>query len=117
MRATYVGYMPGQLDLEIYQGNVFNLAIQLTDDNDAPIDITGLTWVAQIRRLPATAAILLTFTLAANTSTSTLTLSLTAAQTAAFPLDPRSSWDLLETTTNRTWLRGSVTSTASITRV
>lgn len=103
---------PGSLDLQVYQGDDFELAL------DFDIDLTGHTWLSQLRRTPAAVtatAFTVTVTSAANGQ-----IEVTMADTLTVGLEPGDYvWDLQSTDgagTVRTWLAGKAVVTAEVSR-
>jgi hypothetical protein len=41
--------LPAKHDITIYRGDYWSLSVQITDDNDVPIDLTGAVFLSQIR--------------------------------------------------------------------
>ncbi len=41
-------------DIEIKRGTDYNLDIQMVDDNNNPVDVSGFEWKAQLRERPET---------------------------------------------------------------
>ena len=76
--------MATKANITIDQGTTFTTQVDLTDENDDPIDLTAYTANAQIRRwyTATSAAAVFTANTGTNTAAGILTLSLTAAQTA-----------------------------------
>ena len=76
--------MATKANISIDQGTSFSTQIDLTDENDDPIDLTAYTASAEIRRWYSSTDAAATFTAStgANTTAGILTLSLTAAQTS-----------------------------------
>ena len=107
---------PGVYHLSIYVGDAFERSIQLLDSAGVVLDITGMSWAAQIRTLKGR-ILVASFTIAVDVPTATLTLTLTAAQTAALPIGRDLVWDLEEATEDKTWLYGVVSPTRDVTRV
>ena len=96
---------PGAVDLDLFQGDTFKRIFQLTDVNDTPYDLTGITPTSKV--LDAFGgSLLLTFTcsVVAPASQGKVQISATPATTAALtvpggtPSNQRSTrigiWDL-----------------------
>jgi hypothetical protein len=118
---------PATYDLTLYQGDDRKLTFRLREQNEdltpgAYIDLTGSTPKAQIRATPEDPTVAAEFTATLLDQTTTpggVQLVLTGAQTAA--LDPAItySWDVQvenPATEVQTYLRGSVTVEAQVTR-
>ena len=73
--------MATKANLIIDQGSTFTVTIDLTDEDDTPIDLTGYTGVSQIRKT-FTSLTSIAFTVSINAPTGAITLSLTPQQTA-----------------------------------
>jgi hypothetical protein len=70
--------------LTIDQGTTYSLSITVSDANANPLDLTGYTLRAQMRKsYGATSYTAFTVTAAADPTTGELTISLTAVQTSA----------------------------------
>lgn len=119
---------PAIKDLDVYQGDTFELEVRLRDINadgtlGAYIDLTGSTIAAQARATKAT-AVLATFGVTIWDQTDPdlrggLTLTLTNTQTAALPGDTSVLWDMQRTDSQgrvRTLLAGRVLLTGEVTR-
>ena len=122
MPTTPVGPAPANLDLRAYQGVAWRRTLTFTQSGD-PVDLTGSTFAAQIRKGAAAATVEETFTaetidddpeLAANE----VRLTLTAEQTAA--MEPGGyAWDLDWTDAagdTTTPIAGQIRVTAQVTR-
>ena len=102
-------------DLTLYQGDSFYVEL------DFPFDVTGYTFVSQIRNQPADATLLATFETTIVSTSSTLSkvgLSLTSDQTTMLP--ERAAWDIQATTESdptyqKTYMRGVVFTTREVT--
>lgn len=113
--AQAIDARPSTTDLYLYAGDDLTLTVTVTDNADAPIDLTGYTAEAQIRAT-ADAPTAVDFT--ATTATNVITLKLTAAETAALPA--KGVWDVqvIETAGGAvtTLTGGKITVTAEVTR-
>jgi hypothetical protein len=78
----------GYLEIQIDQGATFLLPFQVVDESDVAVSLTGATIRGQIRATPQSATVIETFT---GTVTSAGDgegqVSLSAAETAAIPVD------------------------------
>ena len=74
--------MATKANLTIDQGSTFNVTLDLTDENDTVIDLTGYSGVSQIRKT-FTSLTGVSFAVAISAQYGTVTLSLTPAQTAS----------------------------------
>jgi hypothetical protein len=92
--------IPGAASVVITRGDTTTLVITLTTDGTTPINITGRTYRAQVRRDTEDASPEVTFTCTLTTPASgVLTCVLSAAQTAT--LEPGNHfWDLEENASN-----------------
>jgi len=68
-------------NLDIDQGSTFQTTINVTDDNDEVVDLTGYTGVAQMRK-HYTSSTSYSFTVSISPSIGTVTLAMTANATA-----------------------------------
>lgn len=69
-------------NLIIDQGSTYSTVIDITDDNDAPIDLTGYTGSAQLRKHYSSSNST-PFTVSISPSDGGVSLSLTSTQTSA----------------------------------
>lgn len=74
--------MATKANLIIDQGSTYSTTINITDDDDAPIDLTGYTGAAQIRK-HFTSTANTPFTVAVGALEGAVVLSLTANQTSS----------------------------------
>ncbi len=110
---------PASRDVEIYRGDTWAHSIDFEDANSAPVNMSGKTWLCQVRASTESSTVLATVTVdTTNAATGTLVLRLTAMQTADLPTQVL-RWDLQETTggTVTTWLAGRLTVTGDVSRV
>lgn len=68
-------------NLILDQGSTFTTTVEVTDENDDPIDLTGYTGAGQIRK-HYTSSNATPFSISLGGATGTISLSLTAVQTA-----------------------------------
>lgn len=103
MSAPILGHAGEQVDLLIRQGATFGPhEITLTNPDATPLNLTGATVRAQIRRKALDAAVLIAITCTiTDAAAGKCTIGLTAAQTAALvagentaSIDSRAVWDL-----------------------
>lgn len=112
---------PGTLNLNVYQGDtaVYDLVLSRStaDGTELPVDLTGATGVAQIRKSPKDSTILASFTVSFPEPT---------AGKARMTLVPNETlksgtwvWDVQITEadgTVKTWLAGSIVITPGVSR-
>ncbi len=97
-----LGHAGERVDLLIRQGATFDAQVTLTNPDGTPVDLTGATLRAQIRRKALDTALLVAFTITVIDAVGGIfTFGLTASQTAALPAaeDPagiasRAVWDM-----------------------
>ena len=107
--------LPATRDLTIYQGDAYDHEASFVAADGTPLDMTG-TWRAQLRRSTSTAEPATSFAIDdTDAATGVLVLSLTAAQTAALTAG-KYVWDLEDTATASTYLRGQVEVIAQVSR-
>lgn len=104
---------PGNLSIDIYQGDTFTLSL------DFDINLTGHTWLCQIRKSPATAYVVQAVTVTTVDAVNGLIrLSIPAVDTAA--LNPGVyHYDLQSTDGSgapRTWIKGKAVVEAEVSR-
>jgi hypothetical protein len=110
------GRNPANLDLDIYQGDPFELRLQWEDADGDPINQTGFTFAAQVRRYESSNAIAASFDVdMTNASTGIVLLTLSAEDTAGLQAGPY-RWDAQKDGAPYTFLAGEVTVTAQVTR-
>lgn len=68
-------------NLILDQGSTFSTTVEVTDENDDPIDLTGYTGAGQIRK-HYTSSNATAFSVSLGGATGTISLGLTAVQTA-----------------------------------
>lgn len=116
--------LPGKADLSLYRGDTRVWVVAFTADDGTDLDLSGRTWVAQIRSDlnrtdPEIATIDVDDT---DSATGSLTLTLPADQAAALgPLDETTGkatlyWDLQSDDAGvvQTWLAGKVKVTGDV---
>jgi hypothetical protein len=117
---------PGRLDLTgdlaIYRGDTWELPVKFVNDEGDPLDVTGWTWTAQIRRNPDASDVHAEITVTVNDAAKgDLTLSMAASVTR--DINPRLfgySWDLQSdqgSGVTKTYLHGNVNVIADTTKV
>lgn len=74
--------MATKANLIIDQGATFTTTVNLTDTNGDPIDLTGYTGAAQMRKSYTSSSAAATFTVATGGANGSITLSLSANATA-----------------------------------
>jgi hypothetical protein len=112
--------MATKANISIDQGTSFSAQIDLTNENDDPVDLSGDTVGADIRRWYSSADVAASFTAntGSNTAAGILTLSLTANQTSNLEYG-RYVYDVRVADSSNTITRiveGIVTVTPSVTR-
>lgn len=112
--------MATKANITIDQGTTFSTQIDLTDENDDPIDLTAYTANAEIRRWYSSTdpAAVFDASTGANAAAGIITLSLTSEQTANLEFG-RYVYDVKVTDASNTTTRiveGIVTVTPSVTR-
>lgn len=108
---------PGTRDLDLYRGDTYAHTVTFTDGTD-PVDVSGYSWLAQIRETTDSAAVVEAFTVdTTNAATGVLVLRLSAAQAAELPRSAR--WDLQRTAGGvvETILAGRVVTMPDVSRV
>lgn len=109
--------LSAKADLAIYQGDDYAAEVTVRDAAKVPVDITGYTAQAQIRRKTADDDEIVVATFAATVVTTKVFLALTHTQTTS--LKGRYVWDLQIISPGgaiTTILEGSVIVTAEVTR-
>ena len=114
--------LPGKADLTLYRGDTRVWTVAFTDDDGVALDLSGRTWVAQIRSdLNRTDPAVATITVGDDDAdTGSLTLTLPADEAAALgPLtDGKATlyWDLQSDDSGvvQTWLAGKVKVTGDV---
>lgn len=111
---------PGTADLVVYQGDTFARRVAFQFADGSPLDLTGQTATAQIRRTAAAAEVLLDLTCEITDALGgEVTIRATAEETGGLaPGDSAGVWDLQLTGEEgvRTYLRGKVQVGAQVTR-
>lgn len=110
--------MAANRDIEITRGDTYAHLVEFVNQNQAPLDLTGYTARAHIRREAAATTAEAAFTVVIIPLTGEVLLTLTPAQTTALPVLKCSLvWDLELTigTTVTTPLRGAVTVVQDVT--
>lgn len=109
--STEVNARPAVLNLKLYAGDTFERSMQFTDSDGNGIDITGWTFLAQIRETPSSDVVLETFTITVtDAATGTFDIELAAADVDDLPDGRLLAWDLQATASGSvtTYIRGSV---------
>lgn len=89
---------PARRNVAAYRGDTYSHAIDVEDGNGNPVNVSGSTFSAQVRRYPAADTPLATFTVdTSQATTGRVVLGLSAATTAALPVG-RHRWDVQQTT-------------------
>lgn len=110
--------LPGKRDVKLYRGDTRHWTATFTED-DVAYDLTGHTWLCEIRADRSRGTVLATLTVdATDAATGTIARTLSAAEADTLeptdPADPESYywWDLQSTAPSgdvTTWLAGKVT--------
>lgn len=115
--------LPGNADLKLYRGDTRVWLVTFTADDGSDLDLSGRTWVAQIRSdLARTDPVVATVTVDdTDAATGTLTLTLPADEAANLgPLNDKGQavlyWDLQSDDAGvvQTWLAGKVKVTGDV---
>jgi hypothetical protein len=115
--------LPGKADLKLYRGDTRVWLVTFTADDGSDLDLSGRTWVAQIRSdLARTDPVVATVTVDdTDSATGTLTLTLPADEAANLgPLNDKGQavlyWDLQSDDAGvvQTWLAGKVKVTGDV---
>lgn len=115
--------LPGKADLTLYRGDTRVWMVTFTADDGSALDLSGQTWVAQIRSdLARTDPVVATVTVDdTDSATGGLTLTLPAGEAANLgPLDDAGKatlhWDLQSDDAGvvQTWLAGKVKVTGDV---
>jgi hypothetical protein len=108
--------LPARLDLIIYRGDDFLKSLQFTDDEDEPINITGWTFLSQIRKTANDDELLAALTVTVtDAATGKLDLTLAASITKSLVTGV---WDLeaVADGDTRTYLAGDAIVTSDVSR-
>lgn len=115
--------LPGKAELQLYRGDTRVWLVTFTADDGSDLDLSGRTWVAQIRSdLARTDPVVATVTVDdTDSATGTLTLTLPADEAANLgPLNDKGQavlyWDLQSDDAGvvQTWLAGKVKVTGDV---
>ncbi len=88
--------IPANLDITVYRGTDFSAIITFNDSNGDPINITGYTFAAQIRRAPNFSTIIADLEPTIyNASSGEIKISLTHTETLNLSSSDVYVWDLL----------------------
>jgi hypothetical protein len=114
-----VEYLPGALDIKIYQGDTVMIPLTFRDSDGNPIDLTGITFESQIRRAPADEEATPLISMDCNVPEPTsgrVLISLSSEQTTL--LDNLYVYDLQATNGSvvRTYLSGTISVVKEVTR-
>ena len=110
-----VGNLPQQVNLQLYEGDDFNMTLTVTDNNGLSIDLTGGTAGAQVRINTDDATILASFD--TSVAENVISLHLAGADTTSLPL--KTVWDceiVAPDGTITTLVAGSINMTSEVTR-
>lgn len=111
--------LPTETNIDVYAGDTWSRSVQIQDGDGNGIDVTGWTFLAQVRESRASETVEATFTVTVTTAASgELTITLDAETTAALD-EGKWVWDLQATKTDssvQTLLQGVVSVTADVTR-
>ena len=92
MARTRLNYLPAPVDVIYKRGDSAGTGIQMNDNAGNPIDLTGRTWRAQIRRSPNSSTAVEVTVDTANAATGLLVLRLAPAVTET--MSGQYVWDL-----------------------
>jgi len=109
---------PADQDLTITRGDTETIVVTITSDGSTPIDITGRTYLAQIRTSPDNTTVKASFTCTVTSAVNgQVTCTLSATDSATLPVGI-AYWDLQETASGvvSTILSGNVTVLADVSR-
>ena len=109
---------PADQDLTITRGDTETIVVTITSDGSTPIDITGRTYLAQIRTSPDNTTVKASFTCTVTSAANgQVTCTLSATDSATLPVGI-AYWDLQETASGvvSTILSGNVTVLADVSR-
>ena len=109
---------PKRYDIELYQGDTFSFALVLKNSGGTPINVTGWTAQAQVRKVsddsPGETP---TMTVVVGTTDGKLTISLSDTGTAALQGETEYKYDVQvnDGTEKRTFIGGKITVTEDVT--
>lgn len=110
---------PKRFDIILYQGDTFKFDLVLEDDSETPINVTGWTGRAQIKKvIDSSPGQTPTLTLDVGGVDGTITVSLTDTETSALLNNTEYKYDIEMTDTGdnvRTFIGGVITVTEDIT--
>ena len=109
---------PADQDLTITRGDTETIVVTITSDGSTPINITGRTYLAQIRTSPDNTTVKASFTCTVTSAANgQVTCTLSATDSATLPVGI-AYWDLQETASGvvSTILSGNVTVLADVSR-
>jgi hypothetical protein len=109
---------PADQDLTITRGDTETIVVTITSDGSTPINITGRTYIAQIRTSPDNTTVKASFTCTVTSAANgQVTCTLSATDSATLPVGI-AYWDLQETASGvvSTILSGNVTVLADVSR-
>lgn len=109
---------PADQDLTITRGDTETIVVTITSDGSTPINITGRTYLAQIRTSPDNTTVKAAFTCTVTDGANgQVTCTLSATNSATLPVGI-AYWDLQETASGvvSTILSGNVTVLADVSR-
>jgi hypothetical protein len=111
-------FSPATLDLTVYAGDGTDFQIEFVDENDQAIDVSTLTWTAQIRKTRTSDEASDLEIKMDDASNGIITIHIPADVTRVLPKS--SQWDLQSTSETRTEpltaLQGTVTCNPDVTR-
>lgn len=105
-------------NISIYKGDTYTHEVSIKDSSNTAIDISGRTYLAQVRRTASSTDVVLTFTsTVTDAEGGVLQLSLTSDQTSNLQ-SGNYTYDLQETNGSNvlTLMYGSITVTGDVTR-
>ena len=108
---------PKRYDIELYQGDTFSFDLILKDSNNAALNVTGWTALAQIKKVADnTAGETPALTATVGTTDGKITISLTSTESAALqgPTEYKYDVQLNDGSTKRTYIGGKITITEDV---
>ena len=111
--------MAGERDITIYKGDSYTHQINIKNSANTAINITGRTYISQVRKSKASNTVIASFTTAiTNAANGVLTMSMTGSETSNINTGIY-YYDLQETngSTITTLMGGKVTVTGEVSRV
>ena len=116
--ASVVLAQPAPVDLVLYRGDDGALRVTVTEPDGSPSDLTGATWLCQVRANADSAPVLATFTVSPVAGDPS-SVDVVVPDAVSQNLPGSAVWDLQMTlgTTTQTLLAGAVKTTRDVSRV